>query len=157
MKVIKIRKGDILQKRGEFNSKVFVVKSGLLRSYSLDDKGKEHIFMFAPEGWVIGDNQDASKPTSLIIDALEDSDVVVLPKDLEREEKNAKKLIKRLAVLQERIIMLMSNTAIERYAHFVETYPDILQRVPQRMIASYLGITPESLSASKNAWLKQKP
>ena len=157
MKVIKIRKGDILQKRDEFNSKVFVVKSGLLRSYSLDDKGKEHIFMFTPEGWVIGDNQDASKPTSLIIDALEDSNVVVLPKDLEREEKNAKKLIKRLAVLQERIIMLMSNTAIERYAHFVETYPDILQRVPQRMIASYLGITPESLSASKNAWLKQKP
>ncbi len=52
-------------------------------------------------------------------------------------------------MLQKRVIMLMSASAIERYEHFVETYPDIVQRVPQRMIASYLGITPEALSKVK--------
>jgi len=156
MKVITVKKGEIVQRKGEFNSKVYVVKSGLLRSYIIDDKGKEHIFMFAPEGWTIADNQPADVPTTLIIDALEDSTIVVLPKNLEREEKHVPQLVKRLAVLQQRIIMLMSNVAIERYEHFAKTYPDILQRVPQRMIASYLGITPESLSATKNAWLKKK-
>ena len=56
------------------------------------------------------------------------------------------KLLKRVAVLQKRIIMLMSATAWERYQDFIETYPNIVQRVPQKMIASYLGITPEALS-----------
>ena len=56
------------------------------------------------------------------------------------------KLAKRLRVLQKRIVMLMSSAAIERYEHFIATYPSIIQRVPQRMIASYLGITPEALS-----------
>jgi CRP-like cAMP-binding protein len=59
------------------------------------------------------------------------------------------RLITRLSVLQQRIIMLMSATAIERYEHFEETYQDIIQRVPQKMIASYLGITPEALSKVK--------
>ncbi|MDA7854934.1 hypothetical protein N9A68_04550 [Cyclobacteriaceae bacterium] len=55
MKEIKIKKRQILQRKGELNSKVYQVKSGLLRSYSIDEKGKEHIYMFAPENWIIAD------------------------------------------------------------------------------------------------------
>ena len=147
---IKVKKGELLQRSGEFNSKIYHVKSGLLRSYSIDKNGKENIFMFAPEGWVIADTTSPDTPTVLFIDAIETSTVVALPKDLEREKKNIAALTKRLNVLQNRILMLISTHAIERYEHFVSMYPNIVQRVPQRMIASYLGVTPETLSAAKS-------
>ena len=155
MKRIKVEKGQILQRSGELNSKIYHVKSGLLRSYSIDKKGKEHIFMFAPEGWIIGDNVSPEEPTMLFIDALENSTVVVDEKNIEKEN-NGKKLIKRLEVLQKRIIQLMSSTALERYEYFMQTYPDLSQRIPQRMIASYLGVTPEALSKVKSERLKKK-
>lgn len=148
-KTIHVKKGTVLQKHGELNSKVYRVVSGLLRSYTIDEKGKEHIFMFAPENWFIADSQSPKVPCDLYIDALEDSEVIVLPKDIKREHANAAPLIKRIAVLQQRVIMLMSYSAMERYEHFEQTYPEIIQRVPQKMIASYLGITPEALSNLK--------
>lgn len=156
MKEIKVKKGQILQKPGELNSKGYLVKSGLLRSYSIDEKGKEHIFMFAPEGWTIADYAPREVPTSLFIDALEDSVLMQAEKDFSHiKSGDVLKLIRRAHVLQNRIIMLMSSPAIERYEHFVETYPDIIQRVPQRMIASYLGITPEALSYAKRKRMKK--
>lgn len=155
MKRIQVEKGQILQRGGELNSKIYHVKSGLLRSYSIDKKGKEHIFMFAPEGWVMGDSVPPEEPAMLFIDALEDSTIVVAEKDINKEN-DSKKLIKRLEVLQKRIIQLMSATALERYEHFVETYPDVSQRIPQRMIASYLGVTPEALSKVKSGRLMKK-
>lgn len=145
MKEIEITKGQIIQRKGDLNSKVYQVESGLLRSYTIDAKGKEHIFMFAPEGWIIADNVPPAQPCDLFIDALEDSKVIQLGKDFDLEHE-PQKLIKRIAVLQKRVVMLMSAPAIERYKHFIQTYPDIVQRVPQRMVASYLGITPQALS-----------
>ncbi|MEM8937910.1 MAG: Crp/Fnr family transcriptional regulator [Bacteroidota bacterium] len=150
MKRIKVKKGDVLQQSGELDSKVYHVNSGLLRSYTLDEKGKEHIFMFAPENWTIGDSLPSDVPCQLYIDALEDSDIWVLQKDIQREAQNVAAFIKRLAVLQKRVIMLMSATAMERFEHFEQTYPNIIQRVPQKMIASYLGIAPETLSKIKS-------
>jgi CRP-like cAMP-binding protein len=155
MKEISIKKGTLIQREGDLNHKVYEVQSGLLRSYSIDKSGKENIFMFAPEGWTIADNSDAEVPAELYIDALEDSMVLVFQKDIEREGKNVRPLIKRLGVLQSRIVMLLNSSAIERYEHFLETYPHIAVRVPQRMIASYLGVTPETLSAAKSARLKK--
>lgn len=146
MKSIPVTKGQILQGSGELNTKVFTVVSGLLRSYTIDQKGKEHIYMFAPENWIIGDNCEVTVPCDLFIDALEDSIIIETEKDVSKQNPNLKSLFNRLAVLQKRIIMLMSSPAVERYEHFVQTYPDIIQRVPQKMIASYLGITPEALS-----------
>ena len=151
-----VKKGHILQKTGELNSKVYYVKKGLLRSYTIDGNGREHIFMFAPEGWVIADNQGPEIPTELYIDSLEDSVVVIRSKEITDDSPRVESLIKRIGVLQKRILMMMSLSAIERYQHFVETYPDILQRVPQRMVASYLGVTPETLSAAKAHWRKKK-
>lgn len=130
------------------NSKVYHVQSGLLRSYSIDEKGKEHIYMFAPENWIIADSVSPQTPCDLFIDALEDSVINQTVKD-NVSVTETQKLIKRLEVLQQRIIMLMSASAIERYEHFIQTYPEIVQRVPQKMIASYLGITPEALSSVK--------
>ncbi|NLR93808.1 Crp/Fnr family transcriptional regulator [Flammeovirga agarivorans] len=149
MQEIKVKKGTILQHSGEINSKIYKVKNGLLRSYSIDKNGHENIFMFAPEGWIIADSCAPTSPSVLFIDALEDSTIIVLPKELEKEKDNIEPLAKRMKVLQERIIMLISTNAIERYEHFIETYPNIVQRVSQKMIASYLGVTPETLSAAK--------
>ncbi len=155
MKEITIKKGEIIQRSGELDSKIYHVKTGLLRSYSIDDNGKENIFMFAPEGWVIADTCSPESESVLFIDALEDSVVMVLNKDLEREKQNLDALTKRLNALQKRILMLISTNAIERFEHFIQTYPNIAQRVPQHMIASYIGINPETLSAAKAKRLKK--
>lgn len=110
--------------------------------------------MFAPENWIVGDNVSPQKPCELFIDALEDS--VILQRDKDQNPAiDTRKLINRLEVLQPRVIILMSASAIERYEHFVETYPHIVQRVPQKMIASYLGITPKALSYAKRLRLKK--
>ncbi|MEQ8361059.1 MAG: Crp/Fnr family transcriptional regulator [Cytophagales bacterium] len=145
MKEVKIKKGQIIQRKGDLKSKVYQVETGLLRSYSIDQKGKEHIYMFAPENWIVADTVSPESPCELFIDALEDSIVIQIEKDITTISDN-QKLINRIEVLQKRIIMLMSASAIERYEHFIQTYPDIVQRVPQKMIASYLGITPQALS-----------
>ncbi|GAB5409388.1 MAG: Crp/Fnr family transcriptional regulator [Balneolaceae bacterium] len=153
---LKIKKGEILQFKGELNTKIYHVNKGLLRSYSIDEKGKEHIFMFAPEGWTIADSLPPEEPADLFIDAIEDSIVIVGNKNIEKEKQNVAPLVRRIGALQKRVIMLMSYSALKRYDHFVHTYPEILQRVPQKMIASYLGITPEALSKLKNKKTKNQ-
>lgn len=154
MKNIQVKKGERLQNKGDLITKAYRVRSGLLRSYSIDDHGKEHVFMFAPEDWLIADNHGLGQPADLYIDALEDSELTVIS-EFKEENIEGQKVIKRLYVLQKRIIMLMSSSAIERYEHFVETYPQIVQRVPQKMIASYLGMTPEALSKVKGDRLRK--
>ncbi|MDX1349347.1 MAG: Crp/Fnr family transcriptional regulator [Putridiphycobacter sp.] len=153
MKEIKVKKKQILQHKGELKSKAYKVKSGLLRSYTIDEKGKEHIFMFGPEGWIVTDYASADEPCDLYIDALEDSVIVQVEKNM-LIDPEIEKFVKRIRVLQKRVILLMSASAIERYEHFVSTYPNIAQRVPQHMIASYLGLTPEALSKVKSQNLK---
>lgn len=153
MKKREVKKGEVLQRKGDLNSKIYVVKSGLLRSYTIDNKGKEHIFMFAPENWIIGDNTPPEKPSELYIDAIEDS--IIIQREKDGVLTGSDKLIKRLESLQKRILLLISATAIERYEDFIKTYPKIVQRVPQKMIASFLGITPEALSNAKRMRLKK--
>lgn len=152
----RIPKGTILQKTGDLKTSVYIVRKGLLRSYSLDEKGKEHIYMFGPEGWIVADNVPSEEPAELFIEALEDSEVVILKKEVDAIEPDPNVIFRRFRVLQQRIIMLMSATALERYQHFCDTYPDIIQRVPQRMVASYLGITPEALSKVKNQAIREE-
>ncbi len=156
MKNLELKKGHIIQYQGDLNSSVYKVSSGLLRGYTVDAKGKEHIFIFAPEGWIIADATPVGAPSDLYIEALENSIVMVVEKDLNVAKPIVSALAKRIEVLQKRVLMLMSASAIERYDHFIETYPDLSQRVPQRMIASYLGITPEALSKVKGDRAKSK-
>ena len=147
MKKITVKKGDILQRKGDLNSKVYLVERGLLRSYTIDEKGKEHIYMFGPENWLVTDNCEPHVPCQLYIDAIEESVINVASKEeLLNEGPDLNALLRRLNKMQNRIVMLMSSSAKERYEHFIKTYPNITQRVPLKMIASYLGITPEALS-----------
>ncbi|MEQ9092219.1 MAG: Crp/Fnr family transcriptional regulator [Balneola sp.] len=155
MNKINVKKKQVLQRKGNLNSKAYIVESGLLRSYTIDKNGKEHIFMFGPEGWIVTDYASGDEPCDLYIDALEDSVVIQIEKNDEIEIDH-KKILKRIRVLQKRIITLMSASAIDRYEHFISTYPTIVQRVPQYMIASYLGITPEALSSAKSQRLKSR-
>ena len=155
-KTLHFKKGEILQHTGENKTIAYFIKKGLLRSYTIDEKGKEHIYMFASEGWLMSDieSQEFEQPTQLFIDCLEDTEVIAfdrrcfkianLSQDQLKENNNL--LARRVAVLQRRVIMLMSASAEERYHRFLETYPELPNRVPQRMIASYLGITPQALS-----------
>ena len=160
-----IKKGTVLQSSGDEGHYSYFVREGLLRSYTIDEKGKEHVFMFAPEGWVIGDIESHTfdKPTVLYIDALEDCEIDVidasffnfideLPSDALKSQ--VVKLQRRVSVLQHRVLMLLSANAAERYQEFIKTYPNITQRAPQKMIASYLGVTPEALSKIRGAIAK---
>ena len=149
MKKIGVKKGTLLQKKGDMNTKIYEVESGLLRSFSIDSKGKEHVFLFAPKGWIVADAFEPENASELFIEALEDSIVIVKERDEPLINASPFLLAKRISVLQSRVIRLMSASAIERYEFFLKTYPDIVQRVSQKMIASFLGITPEALSKAK--------
>jgi CRP-like cAMP-binding protein len=157
METTKVLKGELVQLPNEKKHKIIRVISGLLRMYTVDDKGKEHIYMFAPEKWTLSDFEAiAENKTSIFfIDAIENSEIEITTKGI--NEKLANTLYeqtsqtidfmgRRIATLQSRIIMLLSYSALDRYKHFLITYPNIVERVPQKMIASYLGITPQALS-----------
>ncbi|PKR82341.1 cyclic nucleotide-binding protein [Brumimicrobium salinarum] len=152
-----VHKDDFLLRANAHCKHTFFVEKGLLRQFSTDDKGKEHIISFAPEGWLVTDRESVffNEPSAYNIQALEDSQVVIIDDELLQRiaqkapnfvRFNSRLLHNHIRHLQQRINLLLSATAEERYLKFVSMYPNILQRVPQSMIASYLGITPESLS-----------
>lgn len=154
---LNLSKGEMVRPQGEVSKRSYFVQKGLLRYYSINNKGKEHVLQFAPEGWFISDRQSACTidKSDFFMEALEDTNVVVLDQDFLNNlsqqsasflEFNTQLLQNHIRQLQNRINQLLSYTAEERYLDFIKIYPDILLRVPQAMIASYLGITPESLS-----------
>jgi CRP-like cAMP-binding protein len=155
-----LKKGEFIQQPNQLKAKAIYVKKGLIRSYIIDSNGKEHIYMFASEGWITGDIEavEFNEPTKLYIDCLEDSEIVLLNKDhvaeseLSKEKmlQNMQKVWRNMAKLQHRILMLIGSPAVDRYNYFLETYPELPNRVPQKMIASYLGIMPQTLSTIRS-------
>lgn len=152
-----VGKGEFLLQPLEICKHAFFVEKGLLRQYSIDEKGKEHILQFAPENWFITDRESVyfDRPSRYFIQALEDSQVVLMDEQFIQQlsqkypsflEFNNRLLHNHILHLQNRINLLLSADAEHRYLQFINMYPDILLRVPQTMVASYLGITPESLS-----------
>lgn len=160
------KKRTILQRKGDLKAKSFYVKKGLLRSYLIDSKGKEHVYLFAPEGWIIADLEasEFNEPVALFIDCIEDSEVIIFDKDsLFRADlpkatilENTNLLYRRLGMLQRRVLMLMSSPAIDRYIYFIKIHPELSNRVPQHMIATYLGITPQALSKIRGELARTK-
>jgi CRP-like cAMP-binding protein len=158
------KKGDLLLQQGDLVNHFFYVLNGCLRSYIIDSRGKEHVVQFAPEDWIIADGGALfnSTPAQFNIDALENSTVRVVKisyKNNLSSDVNIdmnQKLLKRMIVLQKRIIQLLSATAEERYDDFNNTYPNLAKRLSQKMIASYLGITPESLSRVRKERVAKK-
>lgn len=153
----KIKKKHFLYQEGEVNrSRAFVVE-GCLRSYSVDRNGFEHVLQFAPPGWWIGDMQSMIKqePGTLYIDAIDDSEVILLLKtDVEKIYTAIPKFERffrilaenALAAYQHRLIGSLSLPAKERYENFCRLYPSLIQCLPQKQVASYIGVTPEFLS-----------
>jgi CRP-like cAMP-binding protein len=153
----KLRKKQYLLQSGDVNRyQAFVVK-GLLRSYTVDEKDNEHILQFASEGWWIADLSSylTSEPSILNIDALEDSELLLLDKNAWEASMKSIPVLEHyfriilqnhLVSTQKRLLQSLSETAEEKYTRFLKTYPECLQRMPQHMIASYLGITRETLS-----------
>lgn len=157
IKTKEVKKGEILLKPGEIIKKTFFVESGLLRLYSIHPSGKEYILHFASENHLITDRNSLffNEKSSFFIDAIEDSQIIILNSDFQEllsesghdtSEKHTLLLHNHIRQLQKRINQLLGASAEERYLDFIKTYPNVFQRVPQWMIASYLGITPESLS-----------
>jgi len=142
---------------GEVCHYTFFVERGLLQSFTLDEKGNEHIIQFAPENWILSDRSSLyfNEPSDYFIKAIEPSVVVYLKKEFGEEATrisnsfacfNDTSLQRNIHFQQKRIHSLLAMSAKERYLAFIKLYPNLLLRVPQWMIASYLGITPESLS-----------
>lgn len=151
------KRGDYLLRMGEQCGHSFFIERGLLRQFTVDEKGKEHIIQFAPENWFIADYESVhfAEPSSYFIEALEDTSVLLLEESFVLElaktnprfiSFNNKLLYSYIRALQKRVTQLQSTSAEARYLDFVEMCPDVMLRVPQVMVASYLGITPESLS-----------
>lgn len=153
----KMRKRQYFLQEGDVCRYTAFIEKGALRTYTVDEKGNEHIIQLAIEGWWTGDIYSflTSEPSTYNIDVLEDAELLLITAAAQEEllhklpkfERFQRLLIQRAYVaMQRRLVVSMSQTAEEKYTHFTKTYPDMLQRVPQHMIASYLGITPETLS-----------
>ncbi|TDQ09828.1 Crp/Fnr family transcriptional regulator [Pedobacter metabolipauper] len=157
LRVKNFDKNEMIVMKGETAAQTFFVLSGLLRSYSIDSKGKTHIIQFAPEQWWISERNGLffNEASDFFLDAIEPTQAILVPKDFFNEsakhvpcinDLNNTMLNNSIRFMQKRINMLLSATAEERYLNFILLYPNLTLRVPQWMIASYLGITPESLS-----------
>jgi CRP-like cAMP-binding protein len=154
---VSLRAGDVLQRAGEIATHAAFVAEGCLRSYVIDGKGKEHIVQFAPENWWLADAASlmTGTPSQYFIDAVEDSSLLLIdpPSHLRIVEQIPgyatafqTGLQKHAAAKDLRIVSALATSAEERYQEFMRTYPSIALRVPQWMLASYLGVSPETLS-----------
>jgi CRP-like cAMP-binding protein len=165
-RVKKLRRKQYLLQEGDiWRYNAFVLK-GLLRTYIVDEKGGEHYIQFSPEDWWAGDRESYiyEKPAKYNVDAYEDSEVVLITKD-DMQMLYAQipalnlfmlNLLERsLIALRNRVHSNISFTAEEKYLEFLKTYPDLSNRLPQHMVASFLGITPETLSRIRNQIAKK--
>jgi CRP-like cAMP-binding protein len=153
----KLRKKQYLLQEGDVCKHICLVEKGALKAYIVDEKADDHITAFALEGWTIADLTSFFKqePATLNIDALEDCELVLISKAAHDEllEKMPKyETYIRILVtdayvaLQQRTTNMLHLSIEERYTAFTQMCQSVLQRVPQHMIASFMGLSPETLS-----------
>lgn len=151
------KKHQFILQEGENVPNDYFILNGCLKSYFTDKNGKEHILAFGMQDWWITDYQAYYNQSiaTINIDCIEDSELLCL--SFENREKLCaeihkiehffrKKTNKRNVALQQRILSLLSNNAKEKYDQLLELYPQLFQKVPKQLIASYLGVTRETLS-----------
>lgn len=153
----KLRKKQFLLQEGDISKGTAFVIKGLLKVYSLDRNGVEHIIQFAPPGWWAGDMKSykTRQPATLFIDAIEDTEILwIRTEDLDQLYTQIPVLERFFRILaensvinyQERLIGTLSLPAAERYHAFCSKYPSLIEQLPQKYVASYIGVTPEFLS-----------
>jgi CRP-like cAMP-binding protein len=158
----KIRKGQYFLQEGEIcRSAAFIVK-GAMRQYSIDDNGVEHIIQLTIENWWAVDRESflTLAPSQYNIDAWEDTDVLVLRKtDYFDHLVNIPAMVEMLRLMderhayanQKRLHSALNDTAERRYFNLINTHPEFIQRFPQYLIASYLGVSKETLSRLRSS------
>ncbi|HEY1061685.1 MAG TPA: Crp/Fnr family transcriptional regulator [Daejeonella sp.] len=153
----KLRKRQYILQQDDICKNLIFVEKGILRSYSVDNKGNEHILQFAPEGWWISDVYSFLTGEAAVynIEAIEDSELLLISRSsLDELYERVPKFERYFRLLSQanmvathrRLTASLSDNADEKYLRLLSAYPNIVARVPQHMIASYLGITPETLS-----------
>lgn len=164
----KLRKRQYLIQEGEPCRFFAFVGEGLLRSYNVDDKGHEHMIFFATAGYWITDMYGFTTGGHAIfnVDALEDADLLLLSREnfetltvqVPAMDRYFRMLFQNSLVTKEfRLVSNHTHTAEEKYLHFVQSHPHLVQRLPQNLIASYLGLSPETLSRIKKNLSTRKP
>lgn len=163
---IQVKAKTLLLQAGEISKYTYFVNSGILRSFNINDHIIEHVLHFACEGWWIGDMYSyiTEKPGNLFIEVVEDAELIriskenhqILYQEIPKLERFFRILVENsLVAHQERLMDNMSLTAEERFEKFCSKYPTLIQRVPQKQIASYIGVTPEFFSKMKARLLKK--
>lgn len=156
----------ILLKEGQICTHSFFVLKGILRSYTIDENGVEHVVSFACPGWWIADMYSflSQRPGQSYIEVNEDAEVLILSKENQEKlylevpkmERFFRILIENsLVANQQRLIDNMSFTAEARYDKFTKKYAELVHCLPQKQIASYIGVTPEFFSKMKARLLKK--
>lgn len=157
---------SILLNSGEISNYTYFVNSGILRSFNINDNIIEHVLHFACQGWWIGDMYSyiSGKPGNLFIEVLEDAEVVIISKENQQKlYEEIPKLERFFRILsenslvahQERLMDNLSLTAEERFEKFCQKYPTLINHIPQKQIASYIGVTPEFFSKMKSRLLRK--
>ena len=163
----RFKKKDLFLKEGVVCKDSAFVIDGAMKSFTIDQEGKEHILNFATPGWWISDLYSliSQKPGILNIEAVADAEVLILSWEdqqllytkVPKFERFFRILVENsLVANQQRLIDNLSSTAEDRYLHFIKKYPTIPSCVPQHNIASYLGITPEFLSKIRARLARRK-
>lgn len=156
-KVKRLRKRQYLLQEGDVSRYTAFITRGAMRQYAVDENGHEQIVRLGIENWWMGDFESfvMLSPSIYNIDAVEDSELLIITnqqmQDLREQVPMINSMIKtmdqrRAIAYEKRIRVSISYTAEDRYLDLQKSYPDLLQRFPQSMIASYLGISPETLS-----------
>ena len=164
LKELNFSKNEIILRPNHLSAFHFFVRKGCLRSFFIDDSGKEHTISFAIENWFIGDyvSYFFNEKSRLFIECLEDSSLLKIEKHIwedlyseipQLETYTRINLELSFAVNQKKTIGNLSLNSKERYSTFRTTYPNIEQRVKNYHIASYLGITPETLSRVRSDYI----
>lgn len=158
----KLRKHQYLLQQGEICKHMSFVIKGLLRSYNIDEKGAEHMNFFAWEGWWISDMYSLFSGETAVfnIDAVENTEILMISaEDYEEMMRQApvmeqyfRRLYQKSLMTKDRRLMsAVTHTAEEKYVQLSKSHPQILQRIPQNLIASYLGLAPETISRIKKS------
>jgi CRP/FNR family transcriptional regulator len=155
--LLTIKKKDFLLQEGGICKANYFVEKGCLRMFFINDKGIEQITQFAIENWWISDYMSFGKQlaSNFYIQAVETSEIIVIHQNLQEELLKELPQLERyfrlnmqraLGAAQQRVKFFHDFSKEESYRHFISSFPEFVQRIPQYMLASYLGLTPEYLS-----------